>query len=70
MTRAEHLQWCKDRAIEELPDVQNAFASFHSDIRKHDETRDHVALQMMSQMFFGGNLSTSAQMKEFIEGFN
>jgi len=70
MTRTEHLQWCKDRAIEELPDTDAAFASFQSDMRKHDETRDHVALLMMNQMYFGGMLWLPQKMKQFIEDFN
>lgn len=72
MTRQEHLEWCKQRAIEyvETGDTQNAFASFQSDMRKHDETTNHSALGIMTQMFFGGHLNTPAQMRKFIEGFN
>lgn len=70
MDRQEHLQWCKDRAIGELPNVADAFASFHSDMRKHDETREHVALDLMTQMYMGGMLSAPHEMRKFIEGFN
>jgi hypothetical protein len=72
MTREEHLQWAKDRAIEyaDAGDTHNAFASFMSDMQKHDGTADHSALTLMSQMYFGGMLKLPGQMKDFIEGFN
>lgn len=36
MTRAEHLQWAKDRALEyvAIGDMNQAFASMTSDLRK------------------------------------
>ena len=48
MNRQEHLQWCKDRAIEyvDSDDNQQAFASFMSDMSKHPETSNHLALEM------------------------
>jgi len=41
-TRAEHLAWCKERALAyvEQGDLNNAFASLISDLRKHPETED------------------------------
>jgi len=72
-TRAEHLQWCKDRAIEILDsegDVAQAYASFASDMSKHEETKDHSALELGVMMIFGGQLNTVDRMKSFIEGFN
>lgn len=40
MTRAEHLQWCKDRALAYVRDgdLVNAVASMGSDLTKHPET--------------------------------
>lgn len=40
MTRAEHLQWCKDRANEyiERGEIAQGMASFTSDMTKHPET--------------------------------
>lgn len=72
MTRAEHMQWCKDRALEYVGqgDVSQAFASMVSDLRKHDETADHPAIELGMQMMMGGMLSSPADMKHFIEGFN
>jgi len=73
MTRAEHLQWSKDRAIEILDkedDVAQAYASFASDMSKHEETQNHSALQLGVMMMFGGQLSTIEEMRKFINGFN
>jgi hypothetical protein len=40
MTRAEHVQWCKDRAMQYVNegDLQNAVLSMMSDLEKHEET--------------------------------
>jgi hypothetical protein len=49
-TAAEHLQWCKDRALQYLydGDVKNAVASFWSDMDKHEETKiSNQALQLL-----------------------
>lgn len=74
MTRAEHLQWAKDRALELLDagDLPQAFASITSDLMKHDElARDHSdTLPLGMQLMITGNLSTPEQMRHWIEGFN
>jgi len=71
--RDEHLQWCKDRAIEILEkkaDVAQAYASFASNMSKNEETRTHSALELGVMMMFGGQLESVDQMRSFIEGFN
>lgn len=72
MTRSEHLQWCKDRAIEytKAGKVSEAFSSFSSDMSKHSETSNHSALQLGFSLFFGGHLNTAAEMEKWILGFN
>lgn len=72
MTREEHLQWCKDRAIEyvEKNELQNAFTSFHNDMCKHPETANHSALELGTMLMIFGHLSTPFKMKEWINGFN
>lgn len=73
MTRAEHLQWCKDRAFEILDNggyPGEAYTSFVSDMRKHPETENHIALNMGVIMMLGGHCSTPDEMRKFIEGFN
>lgn len=71
-TREAHLIWCKRRANEYIKsgDLQNAFASFNSDMGKHPETANHMALDMGTMMLLGGHLANSHQMKEWINGFN
>lgn len=73
MNRAEHLQWCKDRALEILDNggtSTEAFASFGSDMNKHDETREHVAMQMGIVGLMGGLYQDPEEMRNFINGFN
>lgn len=41
MTRDEHLQWCKDRALEYVKDgdLEQAVTSMMSDLSKHSDFR-------------------------------
>lgn len=70
--RKDHLQWCKDRANEYLEkgDTSGAFASMQSDMAKHEETANHMALEMGAILMVTGSLSTVSQMKGWINGFN
>ena len=73
MTREEHLQWCKDRAIEEMDfthDPKQGIISMLSDIRKHPETDSPALAQLAIGLMQLGKLSTRQQVIEFIEGFN
>jgi hypothetical protein len=72
-TREEHLKWCKERALEELQktgDAGKVYASMTSDLNKHSETKNHMAIEMGIMLLFSGNLDNPYQMKNFIEGFN
>lgn len=71
-TRAEHLAYCKTRALQyvDAGDPTNAFASFVSDLRKHPDTEDHGALTLGAMMLFAGHLGTPDEMRKFIEGCN
>lgn len=54
MTREEHLQWCKQRALEYLDqgNVVDAIASMTSDLSKHEETStSNPALLMLGMMY-------------------
>jgi len=68
MNRAEHLEWCKQRALEYVDsgDLQQAFASFQSDMTRHPETDGHKALQLGTMLLIGGQLSTTQQMRNWI----
>lgn len=72
MERSAHLQWCKDRALEyvDANDNKQAFASFMSDMGKHEETANHLALDMGMSMLMGGMLNSASDMRNWITGFN
>jgi hypothetical protein len=72
MDRAEHLAWCKERALEYVKqgDLPNAYASMTSDLRKHPETKDHAAIELGMMMLVSGHLNSLHEMRRFIEGFN
>lgn len=72
MTRGEHLQWCKDRALEYVNagKTQEAFTSMVSDLNKHPETEKHAGIQLGMMMLMGGQLNTPEKIRKFIEGFN
>lgn len=71
-TRAEHLKWCKQRALEyvDAGDLANAFGSFVSDMKKHPETINHPTLQMGARLLANGHLNSETQMRHWINGFN
>ena len=71
MTRSEHVQWCKDRALKYLPtDPNQAFASMASDLQKHPETAGHIGVRLGMMQRMTGGLSDAASMRKFIDGFN
>ncbi len=69
-TRAEHLAWCKTRALQyvDAGDLQQAFASIGSDIEKHDETRGHTGVRLGFVELMDGGLETPEKMRAWIEG--
>lgn len=72
MTRAEHMAFCKQRALEyiEHGDVKNAITSMFSDLGKHTETKDIVKgpLLQLGMMYTMNHDIPGA--RRFIEGFN
>jgi TorA maturation chaperone TorD len=72
VTRAEHLRWAKDRALEyaDMGDVSQAMASLGSDLNKHPETKDHGGMELMMMMAMAGQLDQPGELRKFIEGFN
>jgi hypothetical protein len=71
-TGAEHLQWCKDRALvyADRGDITNAIASMCSDLRKHPETANHAGTQLMVMLVATGKFDRPGELRKFIEGFN
>ena len=75
MTRDEHLQWSKDRALDYLNrgKVADAMTSFMSDATKGPEPIDwsegaYMVLSQLGMMHAIANNST--EMRRWIEGFN
>jgi hypothetical protein len=69
VTRDEHLQWAKDRALACLPDEAGAMASFTSDLQKHEELRGHPGLELGYAEALAGFMRTPADVRRWIEGF-
>lgn len=73
MTRKEHLQWCKDRAIAYIDNAQLAegMASFTSDMSKHPETnetlRNGISHPIIMQALMTNNPRACT---ECVNGFN
>jgi hypothetical protein len=59
-TREQHLQWCKEIALQyaTVGDNVQAVMSMANNMRKHEETKDHSAIELMMMLFFSGNLSS------------
>lgn len=77
MNRKQHMDWCKERALEYLDkkseyySVQNAFASMLSDIGKHDETIKLKDNPLISALIMDTMMNMSHnKVKSFIEGLN
>lgn len=72
MSRANHLTWAKQRALWELEPggggVPAAISSIVQDFATHPDLADHPARTMMTLLALSGNLSTTQQAREFIEG--
>lgn len=72
MTREEHLNWCKRRALEYLDrgDLTNAVSSMGSDLGKHAETRPLVSNPYLLLLGMQYVLSYDvAGARTWIEGF-
>jgi hypothetical protein len=69
-TRAEHLAWCKRRALEyvEDGDLPNAIASMGSDLSKHPETKCDPHLVLAGAM--DAQNGDAQAVRRWINGFN
>lgn len=70
-TRADHIKWSKDRALQyvDAGDIAGALASFTSDMSKHPDTYDPDLMMLGTQLAMNGHLSTADDMRHWIEGF-
>lgn len=66
------MNWCKQRALQycDTGDVNQAYASMASDLRKHPETANHGAVELGMMMLASGHLNSPEEMRKFIKGFN
>jgi hypothetical protein len=71
-TRAEHLEWCKQQALEyvDAGEVSNAVASMGSDLEKHPETTGHSGMQIGMGLLMAGLMSDPEECRGWIEGFH
>jgi endonuclease III len=73
MNRQEHLQWCKDRAMEYVKagDFSSAVASMLSDLGKHKETEasSRGLLAQLGMLELMSN-PTKERIEKYIKGFN
>jgi hypothetical protein len=70
-SRAEHVAWCKERALEyvERGELPEAMASMASDLNKHPETPGHMGCELGMMLMVNGHLKTKEEMRKWIEGF-
>lgn len=70
-TRAEHLAWCKTRALEYVVrgHLNQAIASMISDLSKHPETAKHPAIELGLGVKILGHLNTPESVRAYVEGF-
>lgn len=69
-TRAEHVEWCKQRALALLDagDIEQALTSMMSDLGKHDETKGLA--EAMAPMYMWVLMTRSeSEARKFIRGF-
>ena len=73
MTRAEHLEWAKKRALECLDrgEVREGFTSMLSDLRKHPELENHIGGKIgVEFMLLPGWIDNEREVRNWIVGFN
>lgn len=71
-TRQEHMDWCKERALQyaNRGELRDALLSIISDLKKHRETEKHAGGLLTVILMAGGHLSTKHEVIEHINGFN
>lgn len=74
MTRAEHLAWAKERALEYVNagETKNAVASMISDLGKHEAWQDEHGARFLSTMFMAAtfDLEYPDAIRRWVNGFN
>lgn len=75
MTREEHMQWCKDRAMEYVRrgDLLEGVTSMMSDMEKHPETKlapGSILQQLGMMTAMDAQRGDRAAVERYILGFN
>jgi hypothetical protein len=73
MTRKEHIEWCKKRAIEEMDfhkNPQQGIISMMSDLRKHPETNSEALVSLCGMMLMKTPKMNRQEVINFLNGFN
>ena len=72
-TRAEHLKWAKDRALEyaDQGDTASAMSSLMQDLSLHSETAASAVIvpELMMPLAMMGEFEKPGELRKFIEGF-
>jgi uncharacterized protein (DUF1684 family) len=73
LTGAEHLAWCKERALEyaDQRDTASAISSLVQDLGLHPETAGSVdvVIHLMTPLAMTGEFERPGELRKFIEGF-
>ncbi len=72
MDKQEHLSWAKGRAMEyiEKGDTTNTYTSLAADLGKHPDLEGHSAIMLGMRLMLIGKLSSTDEMRKFIQGIN
>jgi len=74
MTRAEHMAWAKQRALEyaDRGEADNCIASMISDLGKHEETKRSTTVAVFTALALciGGRQPNAQELRKWVEGFN
>lgn len=73
MTRIEYIDWCKQRAIEEMDfykDPSKGIISMMSDLRKHTETNNEALISLCMMQLMMNPKMNRQQVINFLNGFN
>lgn len=71
-TREEHIQWCIDRAIQEMDyskQPRDGYVSMASDLRKHPETNSEAMIQLCIMQVMMNPKATRQSVITFLKGF-
>ena len=74
MSGPEHLQWCKDRALEyaDAGDTALAMSSLMQDLALHPDTASSTGIvaELMMPLAMMGEFERPGELRKFIEGFS